>query len=159
MFMNLKILILNIIAYLINSSSCVVLVHYELHMNKTIIADSQPTYSLLEPFKVKHYSQCGAKCNDIPECQVVTINTTNYCTLFSSQITILDIEIENGTVMMTNKPIKECQNPDYFADMIEMVCKQKFTESMVCSRNGQCSNSKGLFCKYGTCQCQNPNNK
>ncbi len=54
------------------------------------------------------------------------------------------------------QPIRECLNPEYFADMNQKVCKAKFTESTVCTRDGECSDSKGLVCSGGTCQCKNP---
>ena len=85
-----------------------------------------------------------------------TLNTSNHCTLYSDQITTLDLATENGTLMMANKPIRECLNPDYFADMDEQVCKAKYTESIDCKRDGECSDSKGLVCSsYGKCQCKN----
>ena len=136
---------------------CMRLVKYDRHMNMSVIDSSKPSLLLLEPFPVNEFAKCPAKCNNEPDCEVVTLNSSNYCSIYSSQVTVLDVQVENGTLLLAKNPIKECLDSDYFADTNEMVCKQKFTEGMTCSRNGECSYDKGLFCKYGTCQCmKNP---
>ena len=130
-------------------------VKYRKIRNTTVIESSQTSLKL-DSFRVSEINFCPAKCNLLSGCQAVTLNSSNHCTLFSDQITILDLKAENGTLMMTNKPIRECLNPDYFADMNQKVCKVKFTESMACTRDGECSDSKGLVCSGGACQCKNP---
>jgi len=148
-----------LLAGLIACSSYTKFVRYRKVQNTTVIKASQSSLILLEPFKVSAINFCPARCNLVPECQFAVLNSSNYCTLFSDQVTMLDLEIENGTLMMTNKPIRECLNPDYFADMNEKVCKVKFTESMSCNRDGECSDTKGLVCSSGVCQCKNPTYK
>jgi hypothetical protein len=133
-------------------------VKYRKIRNTTVIESSQTSLKL-DSFKVSEINFCPAKCNLLPGCQAVTLNSSNHCTLFSDQITTLDLKEENGTLMMTNKPIRECLNPDYFADMNQKVCKVKLTESMACTRDGECSDSKGLVCSGGVCQCKNPDYK
>jgi len=130
-------------------------VRYRKIQNTTVIESSQTTLEL-DSFKVSEINFCPAKCNLLPGCQAATLNSSNHCTLLSDQITTLDLKAENGTLMMTKKPIRECLNPDYFADLNEKVCKAKFTVSMACSRDGECSESKGLVCSEGACQCKNP---
>jgi len=130
-------------------------VKYRKIRNTTVIEPSQTSLKL-DSFKVSEINFCPARCNLLPGCQAATLNSSNHCTLFSDQITTLDLKAENGTLMMTNKPIRECLNPDYFADMNQKVCKTKLTESMACTRDGECSDSKGLVCSGGTCECKNP---
>ncbi len=130
-------------------------VKYRQIRNTTVIEPSQTSLKL-DSFRVSEINFCPAKCNLLPGCQAVTINSSNHCTLFSDQITTLDLKAENGTLMMTKNPIRECLNPDYFADMNQKVCKAKFAESTVCTRDGECSDSKGLVCSGGVCQCKNP---
>jgi len=140
---------------LIDCSEPIKFVKYRKIRNTTVIESSQTSLKL-DLFKVSEINFCPAKCNLLPGCQAATLNSSNHCTLFSDQITTLDLKAENGTLMMTNKPIRECLNPDYFADMNQKVCKAKFTESVACTRNGECSDSKGLVCSGGVCQCKNP---
>ena len=130
-------------------------VKYKKIRNTTVIESSQTSLKL-DSFKVSEINFCPAKCNLLPGCQAATLNSSNHCTLYRDQITTLDLKAENGTLMMTNKPICECLNPDYFADMNQKVCKVKFNESVACTRDGECSDIKGLVCSVGTCQCKNP---
>ena len=154
--MFLKLTCCLILTGLISCLEPIKFVRYRLINNTTVIEATKSSLTLIEPFKVSHENYCPARCNLLPECQVVTLNSSNHCTLFSGQITTLDLEIEKGTLMMANKPIRECLNSEYFADMEEKVCKAKYTESIDCKRNGECSDSKGLVCSDDKCQCNNP---
>jgi hypothetical protein len=140
---------------LIGCSEPIKFVKYRKIRNTTVIESSQTSLKL-DSFRVSEINFCPAKCNLLSGCQAVTLNSSNHCTLFSDQITALDLKAENGTLMMTNKSIRECLNPDYFADINQKVCKAKFTESMTCTRDGECSDTKGLVCSGGACQCKNP---
>ena len=141
---------------LIACSEPIKFVKYRKIRNTTVIESSQTSLKLVDSFRVSEINFCPVKCNLLPGCQAATINSSNHCTLFSDQITTLDLKAENGTLMMTNKPIRECLNPDYFADMNQKVCKTKLTESMACTRDGECSDTKELVCSGGACQCKNP---
>jgi len=154
--MFLKLTSFFILMGLIGCSEPIKFVKYRQIWNTAVIESSQTSLKLVDSFKVSEIISCPSKCNLLPGCQVATLNSSNHCTLFSDQITTLDLKVENGTLIMTNKPIRECLNPDYFADMNQKVCKAKFTESTACTRDGECSDSKGLVCSGGTCQCKNP---
>jgi len=153
--MFLKLTCFLLLAGLISCSEPIKFVKYRQIQNTTVIESSQTSLKV-DSFKVSEVNFCPAKCNLLPGCQAATINSSNHCTLFSDQITTLDLKTENSTLMMTNKPIRECLNPDYFADVNQKVCKAKFTESMACTRDNECSDSKGLVCSGGACQCKNP---
>jgi len=153
MFLKLKCFFL--LVDLITCSEPIKFVRYKQIRNTAVIGSSQTSLKL-DSFKVSEVNFCPAKCNLLPGCQAATINSSNHCTLFSDQITTFDLKAENGTLIMANKPIRECLNPDYFADMNEKVCKVKLTESTVCNRDGECSDIKGLVCSGGVCQCKNP---
>jgi hypothetical protein len=131
-------------------------VKYRQIWNTTVIDSSQTSLKLVDSFKVSEIIFCPVRCNRLSGCQAATINSSNHCTLYSDQITTLDLKAENGTLMLANKPIRECLNPDYFADMNQKVCKAKFTESITCTRDGECSDSRGLVCSGGACKCKNP---
>ena len=92
-------------------------------------------------------------------CQAVKVNETFHCTLFSDLIYLLDLEDLIGTLMMVKIPIQDCADPEYFLDWIGMVCRLKFNGLMACSRDKECSGSRGLICSGGVCQCKMPNEK
>jgi len=134
-------------------------VRYKPYHNTTVIGPNKASLTLVPAFKSKQENLCPAKCNLLPGCQIAVQNSTGYCSLYSEQVTKLDLGIEDGTLLLSNKPIQECLDHEYFADMNEKVCKLKFTESVDCSRNGECSESKGLVCRSGMCQCNNSDYK
>jgi len=82
------------------------LVKYRQIWNTTVIESSQTSLKLVDSFKVSEIFFCPSKCNLLPGCQAATLNSSNHCTLFSDQITTLDLKAENGTLMMTKKPIR-----------------------------------------------------
>lgn len=112
------------IAILIIRTSCVRLVIYDRHINKSVNESSKSSLILLEPFKVNEIFKCLARCNIELDCVVVTLNASKYCSIFSSKITTLDFEAEHGTLTMAKKPImpsmQYCIDSDYFVDMTEM---------------------------------------
>ncbi len=140
-------------------SEAVEFVKYTKIENTKLIEASTSILILLEPFEVSEISYCLARCNNYPECQVATFNSSKHCSLFSDQVTTLDLEVDDEAFIMTNKQIQECLNLDYYADTDQKVCKAKFTESITCSRDGECLDSKGLFCMDGVCRCKNPEYK
>ena len=127
--------------------------------DKTVASVRAPILRLSEPYRVRELTECPLRCNRLSNCQAVTINETFHCTLFSDLITLLDLEDLIGTLMMVKIPIQDCADPEYFLDWIGMVCRLKFDGLMACSRDKECSGSRGLICTGGICQCKMSNEK
>ena len=168
MYLKLACFVLLVLAFLVvivkstdqvQFSPSIQLTRYKKIKDMTVTSVRTPIIRLGEPYRVRESNQCPLGCNRLPNCRAVTVNETMFCSLLSDLITLLDLENEIGTLMMVKSPIQECPNPEYFADLIEKVCRQKLNDSMACSRNGECAGSKGLVCTDGVCQCEFPDKK
>ena len=142
---------------LINSLLAIDFIKYKQNFNITFQAARIPDLKISEPFRVRHIAHCGARCNREAACHTATFNATNYCQLFGDKVTVMDLKEEMGTVMLSKRRMNECDDPDYYADMQEMVCKLRVGGWMTCQRHGHCMS--GLYCNVDICQCRNPRTK
>jgi hypothetical protein len=102
---------------------------------------------------------CGVKCNFQSSCLVYTLNSSNYCTLYSNQTTVFALSTSAKMNVYGKYKIKECLDTEMYGDYNFMKCIAKHMNGLPCNRTEQCSSTKGLACFSNQCICDNYNFK
>ncbi len=138
---------------------CVEIVRYKLYEARDVSDAVAANLVLNGPFKVNDktaYMSCGMKCNLQSPCEVFSLNSTNYCTLYSDQTTVFDLrETATTSSIYAKYEIKSCLNPETYADFNLMKCVPKHSNDQPCNQTEQCLSSKGLECAGHKCLCAN----
>lgn len=154
MLLELEIMFLFYLSSVNLSSTTMTLRKFYRYGNFQVRNSSQSSLQLQTAYQVRSEFECAGHCNRLSNCEVLTLNRTNYCSLYSSDTTLLDLTESTDTQLLSkNSKIKECLNSSYFVDTDQMICRLKFTDAMTCSRDGQCLEAAGLKCIDLECQC------
>ena len=146
--------LLGIEIMLINIVSCQY-IKYQLYGNLTIANQFKPLLQLRKPFLVGKYnpdSKCMLACNNEPNCNSLTIDEANICTLFNNQATLIHTASAIGIKLYSLIELKMCFD-GFYADSSALVCKAQKLFSIACLSSNECLNSVGLQCFNSTCQC------
>ena len=143
-----------LIGILKNVVSCQ-FIKYRLYGNITIADQYAPLLQLREPFLVSQYNpaaKCMLACNNEPNCNTLTVNTANICTLFTNQTTLIHMAPAIDIKLYSKVELKMCLN-GFYADLTASVCRAQKMFSIACLSSNECLNSLGLQCFNSTCQC------
>lgn len=162
MFLNRPLTLLLLFLNLLNGAFQEELVRYSRYEGKQV--DGAVAVNLLVdgPFKVNAktaYLSCGMKCNLQSPCSVFSLNATNYCTLYSDQTTIFDLQPSTTSSVYAKFPITACNNPRSYADFDLGKCKQMHNIDAACNRSEQCDYGRGLDCFENKCRCKDYDEK
>ena len=132
-------------------SEATFLVKYSIYEN-TDVANSS-SLRLKEPFQLKNdKTNCLLACNNNINCRLVTLNQTNFCTLYGDQVTLNGTIYSPNTMIFTQKELTGCV-ANYYQDFDQKVCRPQKTYSQQCTKSIECLNSTGLGCVNGFCDC------
>ena len=143
------------IAFLINIISGQKFMKYHLYGNLTISDQFKPLLQLRESFQVSQYnpeSKCMLSCNNEPNCNSLTIDKANICTLFNNQTTLIHTATVIGIKFYSQIELKMCFD-EFYADLTALVCRAQKLFSIPCLFSNECLNSLGLQCFNFSCQC------
>lgn len=132
-------------------------VKYKKYLNKKIV-DENLTVSSADPtFQTRNLVVCTVKCNLVSDCEMVSYDDQNRCTMFTNQTVIVDLHPSASTNVYSKNPIESCLNDDFYADMNQMSCLRRKSAGVGCDNKDQCM--KGLECADYICACIPPSEK
>ena len=127
------------------------LVKYSIYEN-TDVANSS-ILRLKDPIQLKNAkTNCLLACNNNINCRLVTLNKTDFCTLYGDQVTLNGTIYSANTMIFTQKELIGCM-VNYYQDFDQRVCRPQKTYSQQCKKSIECLNSIGLGCVNGYCDC------
>ena len=149
--MLLKVLIGWVLVFYGYLTEATFLVKYSTY-EKTDVANSSGFW-LMEPFLVKNpLKTCTLACHNNINCRFVTLNTTNFCTLYDNQVSLNGTIYSPNTKILANKELTGCA-ANYYQDFDQRVCRYQKTYGQRCKTSIECLTVIGLGCVNGSCEC------
>ena len=147
MFLNV---LINIII-ICNFCKATFLIKYSIYEN-TDVANSS-IFRLKDPIQLKNAkTNCLLACNNNINCRLVTLNKTDFCTLYGNQVTLNGTIYSPNTIIFTQKELTGCM-VNYYQYFDQRVCRPQKTYNQQCKNSTECLNSIGLGCLNGYCDC------
>ena len=128
---------------------------YHKYSNLTLADQYKPLFQIRESFQVGQYNpaaKCMLACNNEPNCNLLTVDGTNHCTLFNNQTTLIHMASAIDIKLYSKVELKMCFD-GFYADLTASVCRAQKTFSIDCLSSNECLNLLGLQCFNSTCQC------
>ena len=137
-------------------SEATVLVKYSIY-EKTDVANSSGVW-LQEPYLARNAkATCTSACNNHLSCSFVTLNTSNFCTLYGDQVSLNNTLYSPNTMILAKRELTGCV-ANYYQDFDQRVCRYQKTYTQRCKASIECLTVLGLGCVNGSCDCSiNPN--
>ena len=128
---------------------------YHIYKDLAISDEFKSILQIGHPFPVGQYNpsnKCMLSCNNEPICIVATVDQCNNCILFCNQTTLIHTRSTSGSNLFSKQELPFCLE-GFYVDLAAFVCRAQKLFSIACLSSDECSNSAGLQCLSGSCQC------
>ena len=146
---------------LTNQSKALKLQKYSKYGNKMISGLYEAKLKVLTTFKVSSFNPsvaCMAACNMNCDCALVSLNSSYYCTMFSNQTLLINLEDSTVSTIYSKDPIKQCFQGFYYIGK-NNTCQPQKGINQTCLESVECKQNLGLGCLNGLCQCSDSDHK
>ena len=130
---------------------------YSQYKNKMVSGLYEANLRVLGTFKVSSSNPsvaCMAACNMNCNCALVSLNSSYFCTMFSNQTLLVNLENSTVSNMYSKDAIKQCFEGFYYLGK-NNTCQPKKAINQTCLDSIECKQNLGLGCLNGLCQCSN----
>ena len=95
---------------------------------------------------------CILECNKHKECESVSYDNENSCTLYNDLISLFHLTKNSECVFYSKNKLPFCNRLSYH-DVTDNVCLPKKTNGLDCSSSEQCKDIANFDCTNSFCQC------
>ena len=140
-----------------NQTKAIKLQKYSQYENKMVSGLLEANLRVFDTFEVRSSNPsiaCMAACNMNCNCALVSLNSSYFCTMFSNQTLLVNLEDSTVSNMYSKDAIKQCFEGFYYLGK-NNTCQPKKAINQTCMELVECKQNIGLDCLNGLCQCSN----